>query len=312
MKIDKKLIQQYIAGTIAEGALPTVIAWLDESPEHVKEFMALHKVYQVSLLNRPMLQTTIQLLQKHRKVKAFLYEVLKVAAILLLVWGGSYLYHSTTEDTTYQSLYVPAGQRAELTLPDGTKVWINAQSKIKYPLSFRKDKRTVELDGEAFFDVTKNKDKPFCVKTKNVSVQVLGTEFDLKAYANRPRAEVFLLKGKVALYDAAHKKRVEMKPNEYVCYKDGQFEKGSIKDENYFKWRMGIISFKNESVHELFKKLELYYDIHIDVKRKNILREHYTGKFRTKDGIEQVLNVLQIEHNFTYTIDKEKNILTIK
>lgn len=312
MKIDKKLIQQYIAGTISEDALPTVIAWLDESPEHVKEFMALHKVYQVSLLNRPSLQTTIQLLQKHRKVKAFLYEVLKIAAILLLAWGGSSLYHSTTEDTAYQSLYVPAGQRAELTLPDGTNVWVNAQSKIKYPLRFGKDKRTVELDGEAFFDVTKNKDKPFCVKTKNISVQVLGTQFDLKAYANRPIAEVFLLKGKVALYDATRQKKVEMRPNEYVSYKDGQFEKGSIKDQNYFKWRMGIISFNNKSVGEILKDIELYYDIRIDVKKKKLLKEHYTGKFRTKDGIEQVLNILQIEHNFTYSIDKDKNILTIK
>lgn len=320
MNIDEKLLQRYIDGTISDDEVPQVIAWLDESPDHVREFQALHKVYQISLMNAREVGGVVPEKEKDKRIamRSVFREVMKVAAIFLVFLGGSYLVDRfrapevVEEIAQYQSLFVPAGQRAELTLPDQTKVWVNSRSTLRYPVKFGKDGRKVELDGEAFFEVSKDAENPFIVETGAIDVRVLGTEFNLKAYKDKSFAEVALLQGKVEVSSDSHPQPVYMAPGESIYYQDGEFERGRIQDMNYFRWREGLICFEDESVGEIFRKLELYYDIKIEMGNKALLKESYSGKFRTKDGIEQVLKVLQIEHRFTYTIDKENNLLVIK
>lgn len=311
MEIGKNILQRYIDGSISDKEVPMVIEWLEESPDNMREYKTQLKLYQISIVN-----SKSEPKHKLKRARKIGYELLKIAAIFLIFLGGSYLYDSLNainedEVIAYQTLFVPAGQRAEITLPDQTKVWINSQSTLKYPIKFGKGSRQVELEGEAFFSVTKDSLNPFRVKTSSINIKVLGTEFNLKAYTEKI-AEVSLLEGKVELTSSVNSKPLEMKPHEKIIYTDGKYTKEALRDLNYFRWREGLICFENESVGDILKKLELYYDIKIEAKNNDFIKATYSGKFRTKDGIEQVLKILQIEHNFNYSIDKEKNRLIIK
>ena len=178
-----------------------------------------------------------------------------------------------------QTIHVPAGQRAEVILADGTHVWLNSRSTLKFSEQFSANTRNVELDGEGYFSVQHNEKSPFTVQTPKYTIQVLGTEFNVKAYHNSPLFETALIKGSV---------------------------------EITFKWKEGLFCFENESIQDLIDKLQLYYDIQIDVQRPSLLQYRYSGKFRIKDGVEHVLKVLQLKHKFTYTKNEEENLIIIK
>ena len=312
--MDKKILQKYVEGSITAEEVETVVDWLDADEKHVKEFMTLHKLYDISILN----QSTKE--RKKEKVaravfRRIVIELLKVAAIALILLSGNFLLQKDDQMESlpsFQTLYVPAGQRAELILPDSTKVWLNANSKLVYPSSFQEGIRQVELDGEAYFDVRHNRDNPFIVRTKSMDVTVLGTEFNVSAYSGIEEFNIALLRGSVELNSPDRSRKYRMMAGEQVLYRDGKYVSAQIGSMDYFKWKEGLLSFSNQPIHVIIEKLRLYYDIKIEVADLPFLKERYSGKFRVKDGIEQVLKVLQLEHKFTYVKDNELNLITIK
>ena len=312
--MDKKLLQKYVEGSITAEEVETVVDWLDADEKHVKEFMTLHKLYDISILN----QSTQG--RKKEKVartvfRRIVIELLKVAAIALILFSGNFLLQKDDQMESlpsFQTLYVPAGQRAELILPDSTKVWLNANSKLVYPSSFKEGIRQVELDGEAYFDVRHNGDNPFVVRTKSMNVTVLGTEFNVSAYSGIEEFNIALLRGSVELNSPDLSRKYRMTAGEQVLYRDGKYVSDQIGSMDYFKWKEGLLSFNNQPIHVIIEKLRLYYNIRIEVADLPFLKERYSGKFRVKDGIEQVLKVLQLEHKFTYVKDNELNLITIK
>jgi len=313
--MDKEILQRYVEGNVTPEEIITVVDWLDTDENNVREFMALHKLNDISLLNQPENQTDISKKKKTISFRQIGYELAKIAAILIIFWGGTKLYETTTtkEDViTYQTLYVPAGQRAELLLPDSTRVWLNARSKLVYPISFGKGTRHVELNGEAYFDVIHNEKQPFVVKTSLMDIQVLGTEFNVTAYSGSSDFEVSLLRGSIELSSPNLSSGYRMKEKENIKLQNNKLISKNISDYDYFRWKEGLICFNNESVATIIEKLKLYYDIDIEVYNPKFMNSRYSGKFRTKDGIEQVLKVLQIEHKFTYTKNNDLNLITIK
>lgn len=315
--MDYELLQRYIEGRVTTKEAEQVVDWLDADEAHVKEFMALHKAFDISVMNQSAAQT-LRKRAKQIKLRSIGVELVKIAAVILLILGIQYGWEfrqseqDLKEQPLYQTLYVPAGQRAELTLPDSTKVWLNAHSKLVYPLSFQKDTRSVELSGEAYFEVRRNEKVPFVVKTSKVDVKVLGTEFNVSAYEEEADFEVALLKGRVLLESSRLREPHSMKPGEMVYFKDGQYYSGLIQNLDYFKWKEGLICFQNEPISDIMDKLSLYFDVKIQHQNQAFLKERYTGKFRSKDGVEQVLKVLQMEHHFRYVKDNEQNVITIK
>lgn len=314
--MDKELLQKYVEGRVTEEEVETVVDWLDESEENVREYLALHKLNDIACMNEP---ETIPVEKKHIQktpLKKVFYEFMKIAALLILFWGGNKIqeYYQLTHDAPpeVQTLYVPAGQRAELTLPDHTKVWLNAKSKLIYPIHFDKKERSVKLEGEAFFEVTPNKKAPFTVKTNKVDITVLGTAFNVVAYAETEETAIDLLSGKIELKAQGLTHNYLMKPTEHAIYKNEKLYLSSITDYDRFKWKEGIISFNNEPIELILNKLQLYYDVKIKTNNQPFLQDHYSGKFRTNDGVEQVLKVLQIEYKFTYTKDNDSNLIIIK
>ncbi|WP_129697154.1 FecR family protein [Parabacteroides goldsteinii] len=313
--MDKDILQRYVEGNVSPEEIIAVVDWLDADESHVREFMALHKLNDISLLNQPDSKVDVQKKKKTITFRQIGYELAKIAAILILFWGGTKLYETTSVKENviaYQTLYVPAGQRAELILPDSTHVWLNARSKLVYPISFGKDIRQVELNGEAYFDVIHNEKQPFVVKTPQMDIQVLGTEFNVTAYSSSSDFEVALLRGCIELSSPRLSSNYRMKEKEHIRLQNNKLISRDISDYDYFRWKEGLICFNNESVATIIEKLKLYYDIDIEVYNQKFINSRYTGKFRTKDGIEQVLRVLQIEHKFTYTKNNDLNLITIK
>jgi ferric-dicitrate binding protein FerR (iron transport regulator) len=312
--MNKELLQRYIEGRASTDEIELVVAWLDADEANVRELHALHKLYDISLFNADAIGVLPKRLSSGKL--RWLIEALKIAAVFAIAWASiRFVQRSETAGLPleWQTLVVPTGQRAELLLPDSTRVWVNSQSRLTYPVSFGQSLREVRLEGEAFFRVSADSMKPFVVKTLPADIEVKGTEFNVATGVTvYPELNVALLKGSVELKLNNGGGAYLVRPNEQVQLVDGKLYASQIRDFDYFRWKEGLLCFNNETVGAIFNKLQLYYDVSLDVRRIDLLNRRYTGKFRTKDGVEQVLKVLQLENRFTYTKDNERNLITIK
>lgn len=313
----KELLLKYIEGNCTDQEKVEISNWLDSSPENMNEYMALRKLYDISVWQ---IKPDIQAEQKSKvplwSRKTLYVEIFKVAAIfifaLLIIRYALPEFVPSNEIAQMQTLHVPAGQRAEITLGDGTQVWLNAKTTLTFPTQFLGNKREVKLDGEGFFDVTHNKSKPFIVSTTKYDVKVWGTKFNLIAYSSRKNFETSLLEGSVEVLKEGNSNGILLKPNEQVKLRNNQLVLSSVDDMDQFLWREGIISFDNTTFSELINKLELYFDFQIEVRNPKALNYRFTGKFRMKDGVEHILKVLQIKNKFNYRIDEKLNKIIIE
>lgn len=310
-----ELLQKYIAGNATEAEKQRITEWIQADPENMREYMAQRKLHDLALWRTQPAAEEKKPEKKRFALHAALKEAVKVAAVVAIVLLGTHYWatrHYTQESGSLQSIYVPAGQRAELMLADGTKVWLNSRSTLTFPGNFNGDVRNVKLDGEGYFAVAKNVEQPFIVETNKCNVRVLGTEFNVLAYSIDSIWETSLLQGSVEiLLPGSTTAGMRLVPNTMATLKANRLVKGRIKEAEYFLWREGLLCFNNISVRDMIEKLKLYYGVDIVVNNKRILENHYTGKFRTKDGVEHVLKVLKLNNKFTYTKDDEKNVITI-
>jgi len=307
---------RYITGDATETEKAAMAQWLDADSEHMREFLAFRKLYDITLWQEENKEAQlINPSKKEFKVKTLFFEALKVAAIFVVALLGTRYFLPSSIDSkpvAMQTIYVPAGQRAELTLSDGTKVWLNAKTTLVFPNIFSDKSRNVNLDGEGYFAVTTDKKHPFIVKTEKYDVKVWGTQFNLMAYSGKPIFETSLLEGSVELLKSGENKGVLIEPNERIYLKNDRLVRAPIVNFNHFLWKEGLISFDDESFHEMVTKLELYFDLKINMNNNRILKNRYTGKFRTKDGVEHILKVLQLSNQFKFKIDDKLNIITIE
>lgn len=251
-----------------------------------------------------------------RKRKVRLISFSRYAAIIVIAFVSAWMLASYcfSGDITnrqeliafQQELVVPAGQRAELTLPDGTKVWLNAGSKLSYPSFFEKE-RKVFLSGEGFFDVSKNKNVPFIVSTRTMDVKALGTQFNVFCYPESNYTGVYLQEGSVkAYFPSSEAEGVILSPEQYLVQKGKQLVLSTM-DPDELLWREGIYTFKRQKLGRIIEKLELYYDVKIVVKDPEILDYEYVGKFRQRDGVMEILHLIQRIHNFKIKKNDELN-----
>lgn len=323
-------LQRYIKGEASEAEKRQIIDWIDQQPEHMREYLAQRKLYDISLWNREAGLTAAaeqpdagkpkankagerNLSGRRISLRRIAAETMKVAAVLLIGFlGARYFLTPDAGQPRMQTIHVPAGQRAEVTLADGTAVWLNSRSTLSFPDRFPAGSRQVELDGEGYFTVAHDARSPFTVKTGKYDIRVLGTEFNVKAYRRSKWFETALLKGSVEIADPENDRPLRLQPNEVASLHEGRLQTTAIPDHNYFKWKEGLFCFEDETVEQLIEKMQLYYDIRIEVRRPSLLQHRYSGKFRIKDGIEHVLKVLQLKHKFTYTKDEELNLIIIQ
>lgn len=211
-----------------------------------------------------------------------------------------------------QELYVPVGKQLNLTLADGTNVWLNSGTRLKYPAIFSGKERRVEIDGEGYFKVQKDADCPFRVQTDGGVVEVLGTTFNVEAYSSEHNFRTSLLEGSVKITDN-HNGEYLLSPNQMAeMQADGSMKISAIPDYDAFRWTEGIISLKNDSFESIMKKFEKYYGVTIKIECDNFAGVSYSGKFYHSDGLQYALKVLQRDIDFTYVSEQDNHIIYIK
>lgn len=316
--MDIEIVQKYIAGDASPKEKEDVTRWIEATEENRNEFLALRKLYTLAIWQPEKRQSALETGSRHKiSLRKVSLEFLKIAAVFILTLSVVFFYISTRKDaapeSVMQTIYVPAGQRAQLTLADGTKVWLNAKTTFSFPNNFTENSRNVKLDGEGYFDVTHNENRPFIVNTEQFNIKVLGTVFNVNAYKGNKTFETALLKGSIQIESANQKEKLLLQPDQKAYAVNGHLITTPIKQYNYFLWKDGLICFDDKTIGDLFKKLQLYFDVNIIIENTQILNQRYSGKFRAIDGVEHILKTLQLRTKFKYEKkDDKENTIIIK
>lgn len=248
--------------------------------------------------------------------KPFLIKIAGVAAMLALVIGiaSTFFVKSAIETASLAqsitTIETMQGQKTQMTLPDGTKVWLNSDSKLTYAGNFNSSDRIVNLEGEAFFNVTRNEEKEFIVKTSSIDVVVKGTSFDVSAYRDEKQISVSLLEGKVAITDKNGKQMTDMKPNELAIISRQNLRYTLYKEnaEIYRAWVSDQLIFYNADIYEVTKKLERWYGINIILITPDE-RQKYTFSVKT-ESLRELLELFNKITPINYKINgKEVTII---
>jgi hypothetical protein len=228
----------------------------------------------------------------------------------LLVYQKSEI---TSEEIIFNTLRIPYGKRFEIQLSDGSKVFMNAGSSLKYPVNFPKnDKREVFLTGEAFFKVAQDKDRQFIVKAENLEIGVLGTEFNVSAYPEDFSTNVVLVEGSVKL--ATKKEQQEMailKPGQLGSSKrsNDAIEISEVETRIYTSWMQGELVFRNMSFENILKKMERHYNVKIINKNTELAKEKFNASFG-HEPLHKILEYFKKIYGLNYT-QKKDNIIII-
>jgi transmembrane sensor len=242
----------------------------------------------------------------------------KIAASFLLVLSFVYAYHyflSASDPTVaFKKITNPKGQRTRIKLPDESIVYLNASSTLTFPEVFSGPERTVELTGEAFFEIIKDPTKPFVVRTGNIKTVVLGTSFNVRSFEADSSIDVSLVAGKVRVvrgHTAAGNHEHALLPGEQLTYHkgDGSFEKSNFKVLDATGWKDGVLVFNNTDFAGFIEKLEQWYGVEIDVVGQPSEKWHVNGHF-DNESLKEVLVGIQFVYDIDYTING--NRVTLK
>jgi len=314
--MDQKIIHKYIAGDASQEEKEAVQLWIEADPENRTEFISLRTLYDISLAHLPEEDHIVKVAGNNRR-KLFI-DFIKIAAAIIITFSCTYYFlqeklqpSGTDRQVSMQTIHVPAGQRAELTLTDGTKVWLNSLTTFTFPDYFSELSRDVYLDGEGYFEVAYEENRHFHVNTKEHVIRVFGTQFNVLSYSRNPFFETSLIDGSVEIIWSNNEEKILLEPGSRAYTENNRLIISPIRDYDYFLWKKGIITFNHERIEDILAKLELYYDIRIENSNQRIVDMRYTGKFRTKDGIEHVLNVLQVPTGLRYKKENDNNLIYV-
>ncbi|MNK00160.1 fec operon regulator FecR [compost metagenome] len=219
------------------------------------------------------------------------------------VKNGELVYNDNADHIVQNILSTPRGQLFKIVLPDGTKVWMNANSSLSYPSKFAGAERLVELHGEAYFEVTKNPKQPFIVKTTEQQIKVLGTHFNINAYDNDRTVQTTLVEGKVEVQHQQQK--MVLIPNQQAISKGSTLSKKNVDATEYITWRDGYFTFHNATPNEIMQQLARWYDLNVRLDNSEI-NERFSGKINKQMNLQEILTVLQTA-GLNFDIVQNKN-----
>jgi transmembrane sensor len=220
--------------------------------------------------------------------------------------------------SVFNTIIVPYGKRTQITLSDGTKVWLNSGSKLVYPAIFAENKREVYIDGEAAFDVVNVKDRPFVVSTNDFDIKVLGTVFNVNAYSDDKYSSTVLEKGKIKfIYKRSSfisQDKLIISPGSMAIFDRDQkiFEQRQVNPQKYLSWREGYLMLNSEKLENILKKLGRYYNIEMVVTDNHLKNETFSGYLDLKNSPEEVLMVINETTPLSYSINNEKIFINPK
>ena len=211
------------------------------------------------------------------------------------------------KELEFNQLIIPKGTFYHLVLSDGTKVWLNADSKIKYPVSFGQDKREVSLRGEGYFEVAKDSSRPFIVSTDKMDVKVLGTTFDVNTYEDEGKSFVVLVEGLVEVSAGKGESRI-ITPG-YMAEVNmhdvqAKIHVSKCDTEHYIAWKSGNFSFRNASLTEILKRVSRYYDVTV-IREQVFEEEYYTGDVSSDVSLESLLAVIESSTSVSFKVERK-------
>ncbi|MDX5347039.1 MAG: FecR domain-containing protein, partial [Hymenobacteraceae bacterium] len=263
------------------------------------------------------LQATQPAAMPAAKVEPMYQWALRVAAVLVLALGVVWFVYRSSEQgmlggpqLTEQS--TTSGQ-TKVLLADGTQVWLNRNSKLRYPDTFEGNTREVYLEGEAFFDVQRNPEKPFLIHAQQSVTQVLGTSFNVEAYENQPEVKVTVVTGKVSLAEEGKQSEVVLTPGEQGIFKkdSGKVIKKQNEDLNFLAWQTGILTFRKNTLEQVTQALQKHYNQPVELENEAIKHCRFTATLDNQP-LTEVLEVLKLTLDLEYQTTSGKTVLSGK
>lgn len=323
------LIAKFLTAQLSEVEAAELDEWKLASNENLQEYNDFVALW-TQLSSLKMLEPINQLKAYNAiRKKAGIYPsktrwinwAIQAAAVVVLslIFSGIYnsLNHnnpnqSFTDNSSsqiYQEIKAAFGTQAKVELSDGTKVFLNSGSKLRFPQTFaNQQQRNVVLDGEGYFEVTKNKEQPFVVEVNHLNIKVLGTKFNVDAYADNSSVSVALVEGSVILQEntgGQNKGIMQLSPNQVATLNPAEqsLSKSDVPDlYKYTAWINGRIVFYGDPIQTVVKKLEKWYNVDIVISDKKLERYKFTGTF-INEPLEQVLNILSMTSQMTYVAE---------
>lgn len=323
-KISDELLIKYFRCETDIDETRLIESWYENGGEKErKRFRDIHDFYEGYIMNAPIELLDGKINDKTQKqrggkiVHTVCAALLNIAATIAIFYAASYYAGEKTKAEMYgsfTSISAAAGQRLDISLSDGTIVKLNSGATLKYPNVFSDKSREISLDGEAFFDVARDTERPFVVKTFASDIEVLGTEFNVRAYEKTGKFSTTLINGSVKIKSRMQPgKEIIMVPNQTVKLKGKDFSIENVNGKNALRWTEGILDIDTHDFAELMEMLEMAFGVEISIDRDTYPELTYVnGKLRINDGIVSALNALQEVADFQYTMDYNTNIIHIK
>lgn len=316
--IDESLLLQYFSGSLSLKEKLVVEQWMTESDENRKLAddihyigFAIHTMDTIRKVDAPAALSVVKKRIKGKKKPSLFVWLQRIAALLFipLLIGTVYYNGIKTEPVRYLEMHTQEGMIGSVELPDGTKVWLNSDSYLKYPAHFeKKQEREVFLNGEAYFSVTRDKKKPFVVRMGSAAkIEVLGTEFNVDAYADNNFVSTTLVEGSVRFFYTKEGKEENllMLPNQKVVVD----KRGALMHRNEtfvpkdIAWKEGRIVLRDTPLTEVLWILSKRFNIDFVVTKESLKENSFTGIFENQDLV-RILDHLKIASRINYRFDK--------
>lgn len=329
----EELLKRYLSNQCSPEEVEKVLFWLgDISESHIKKRI-LKDIWESSDETQNKTETDFnRLLDKiHHKIniqstnrkltirsgyKPLIKQLSKIAAVLFIpllaisIYGYFLWNKGTTGMPVYTEIHAPNGSRANFNLPDGSEVWLNNGSSLKFPEKFKGKYRNVELKGEAFFDIKHNEKSPLVVEAEQIHVMVHGTRFNILNYKDTD-LEVTLESGSISvnskIKEKKYKEIIRLHPNEQVVYKKeaNKLSHQKVNVRKYLAWKDGIIMFEKDPLHRVAQHLERSFNVEINIADKEIENFTFTATF-VDESLSQILGFLKLAMPIDYTIEHGK------
>jgi transmembrane sensor len=303
--IDHELLIRFLSEECNEEERQTMDRWLEANPENRTYFQELSTLWSASAssgsfqkewlkkdwnkVQHRIDEIRIKELNKPVKQRSLVYTFARLAAVIILGIGVYFYVQHLSDKTAVQEAIASSGIKT-LTLPDGSKVSLNANAKLIYPESFDTEKREVTLEGEAFFEILPDANKPFLIKTNDVTTEVLGTSFNINSTTTS--AVVTVVTGKVMLYKDKHS-AIVMIAGEQGIYNDRGLEKKMNSDRNFLSWKTNILTFQNTPLAEVVDDLSRHYGEQIQIELMQLEHCTVTSTFQDQT-LEEILEELKV------------------
>jgi ferric-dicitrate binding protein FerR (iron transport regulator) len=368
----KELILKYLGGDLDEREAENLLEWINLNESNRQYFARIKNEWTASVIgnnpveidlkkeflifserisqNKPVSSLPVENSLPSKSKSRSLVFALAAAAIALLIYSTflSYSLFSDKGKTEYNEITTLRGEKSQITLADGTKIWLNSETTLRYPSTLDSKKVNVYLDGEAYFKVAKKHSRTFIVNTSTINIAVLGTSFNVKSYKSDKTVETTLEEGKISITGKVGDKDIGnpivLKPNQQatlikksseivVTKADEKVEENQseelihtqemkqpeiitelkvndeVEADIYTSWKDGKFIFKSESFESLARRMERWYDIQIIIRDEELKDKKYTGIFE-KETVEQALKALSLSLPFNYKVERNKVLIT--